>query len=75
MTSTAPSPMPIRVAIGSGPKAENSGDTTQPAFRPPSTAMYSSGMRPVSTKTRSPRRTPRVRSTLAKRLVRRDSSP
>jgi hypothetical protein len=69
VTSTRASPISQRVAIGSGPKAENSGVTTQRAFSAPSTAMYSSGRRPISTKTRSPGATPSAASALAKRLV------
>jgi hypothetical protein len=38
VTSTAPWPMLMRVAIGSGPKAEKSGVTTVPFFSAPSTA-------------------------------------
>jgi len=38
VTSTRASPISQRVAMGSGPKAENSGVTTQPAFSAPSTA-------------------------------------
>ncbi|MNP44980.1 hypothetical protein D3C76_1388680 [compost metagenome] len=37
VTRTLPSPSTRRVAMGSGPNAENSGQTTQPCFRPPST--------------------------------------
>lgn len=39
VTSTEPLPRFSRVAIGSGPNAENSGETTQPFFRPPSRAV------------------------------------
>ena len=74
MTSTRPAPMVMRVRIGSGPKAEKSGETTQPRFRAPSTAMYSSGMRPASTKTVSPGGTPSSSRTLAKRFEASDSS-
>lgn len=69
VTSTRASPISARVAIGSGPKAENSGVTTQRAFSAPSTATYSSGSRPISTNTRSPGNTPRLPSAWAKRLV------
>jgi hypothetical protein len=63
----------MRVAIGSGPKAEKSGDTTIPAFNAPSTAMYSSGMRGSSRNRRSPRLSPSPTSALAKQLVSIDS--
>ncbi len=69
VTSTRASPISQRVAIGSGPKAENSGLTTQRAFSAPSTARYSSGSRPINTNTRSPGCTPSAPSALAKRLV------
>ena len=61
--------MPMRVAIGSGPKAENSGVTTLPFFSAPSTATYSAGMRPASTNTASPAPTPSIASAFAKRSV------
>jgi hypothetical protein len=48
-----------RTRTGSGPKAENSGQNTAPAFRVPSAAMYSSGIRPARTQIRSPRLTPK----------------
>ena len=74
VTSTRASPISQRVAMGSGPKAENSGVTTQPALSAPSTATYNSGSRPISTNTRSPGATPRLRSALANRLVACDNS-
>ncbi|GGQ54676.1 hypothetical protein Saso_24370 [Streptomyces asoensis] len=43
-------------------------------FNVPSTVVYSSGQRPSSVNTRSPRPTPRDRRTFAKRAVRRASS-
>ncbi len=43
--------------------------TTLPCLSVPSAATYSSGIRPASTNTRSPRSTPSASSTLAKRSV------
>ena len=39
VTSTLPSPRASRVRIGSGPNAENSGETTVPFFSAPSAPM------------------------------------
>ena len=75
VTSTRASPRRRRWRIGSGPNAENSGDTTAPSFSAPSTATCSSGTRPSSVYTRSPGATPSDRSALAKRLVSSSSSP
>ena len=58
-----------RVAIGSGPKAENNGDTTLPLRSAPRMLMYSSGERPMSVKTRLPLVIPSERSTLVNRLA------
>ena len=74
VTSTRASPIAMRARIGSGPKAENSVQNTPWAFQVPSAAKYSSGILPVRAKIRSPFFTPRPRSTLAKRLERRDSA-
>jgi len=74
VTSARPPPRFIRVAIGSGPKAENSGDTTTPAFSAPRAATYSAGMRGASKNRRSPRSIPSAVIALAKRLLRRCSS-
>ena len=67
--SAHPSPIAMRARIGSGPNAENSGLTTARCLSAPITAAYSSGVRSISTKTRSPARTPSVARTLAKRLL------
>ncbi len=69
VTSTRASPSSRRWQIGSGPNAENSVQATLPCFSVPSTAVYSSGTRPVSMKTRSPRSTPSISSTFANRDV------
>ena len=69
------SPFVMRARIGSGPKAENSGQKTLPCLSVPSAATYSSGMRPARANTRSPRRTPRPSSTFANRSVSSRSSP
>ena len=64
-----------RVWIGSGPKAENNGETTLPLRSAPSMLTYNSGTRPMITKTLSPLPIPRPRSTLVNRRVSRASSP
>ena len=74
VTSTRAEPRVIRDLIGSGPKAENSGQNTLPAFSVPRAATYSSGTRPASANTRSPFPTPRLLRALANRLVRVRSS-
>jgi hypothetical protein len=69
VTISRASPISQRVAMGSGPKAENSGVTTARAFSAPSIAAYSSGTRPISTKTPSPAPSPSEASAWAKRLL------
>ena len=74
MTSTRARLLASRTRTGSGPKAENSGQNTAPAFSVPRAVMYSSGIRPANTQTRSPRGCPAVRSPLANWLLSRASS-
>ena len=69
VTSTLASPRRSRCTTGSGPNAENRGHTTAPTFHAPNAATYSSGTRPSSRNTVSPRRTPRAVSTPANRLL------
>jgi hypothetical protein len=48
VTSTFAPPIASRARIGSGPKAEKSGQNTARCFTVPSAVAYSSGMRPRS---------------------------
>ena len=65
VTIALPSARPTRSAIGSGPKAENSGAASAPSLSAPKKAKYSSGMRSLRKKTRSPFSMPALRSALA----------
>ncbi len=48
VTSTLPPPSSSRARMGSGPKAEKSGENTLPFLSVPSAATYSSGTPGVS---------------------------
>ena len=75
VTSTLPFAACTRVAIGSGPNAENSGETTAWIASAPSAAAYSSGIRGHSANTTSPAPTPSPRRAFANLPVRAASSP